>query len=76
MTRLNHPLEPLLACVARGRLNLPNNLDHLWLAVGQDPFGDAERALDGYLDDPAVDEAVKSHILASLAAIDTNGPAV
>ena len=69
MTDFN-PVEQLVARVARGRQDRPNTTELALLGLGLDPFGDAERALDGYLDDPNVAEAIKGHIRALLAAIE------
>ena len=66
-------IEQLVARVARGRQDRPNTTELALLGLGLDGFGDAERALDGYLDDPNVDEAIKAHIRALLAALEVLG---
>lgn len=68
MTDFNH-IEQLVARVARGRQDRPDTTELALLGFGLDPFGDSERALDGYLEDPRVDESAKTRIRALLAAV-------
>ena len=65
MTDFNH-IEQLVARVARGRQDRPDTTELALLGFGLDPFGDAERAFEGYLEDPHVDEGVKARIRARL----------
>lgn len=68
MTHFNH-IEQLVARVARGRQDRPDTAELALLGFGLDPFGDAERAIDGYLEDLRVAEADKTRIRALLAAV-------
>ena len=68
MNDFNH-IEQLVARVARGRQDRPDTTELALLGLGLDPFGDAERAIGGYVEDPQVAEADKAHVRALLASI-------
>jgi hypothetical protein len=62
-------LTQLVERVARGRRGRPNCLELALEAMGRDPFGDAEQALQNQLDDPRVSIVTKQQVTALLRSI-------